>query len=722
MATYVSRKHGPLYLEAGGEPLQLGETVVLSTLAGSDAANVETGLLELADGVTPPAPPGPFSRVNLNATDGKFYDADGDPEEPIFDPADVLTGDGLEDAIAATDAVTAKVDKADLRTSVKEYGVVGNGSTNDLTAWQAALDAAVPLLVPNGCLSKITGSHLQIPVTGADILWEPGSGVKQYTNHGIFKQTGSLGSPVGIDSGGTLGSAQIVADGLTGVTVGDWLLLTSEDADSDGCKRGFLRLVTDIPTTDTYSLHRSLPVALTTTPRVRQATIAEQVRMTGPGALSHATPSTQTDTSGGGIHLTLSNSPEFDGIDVGDLGTAGITLVSCVGGHADRVSIHDLMDVAGSSHFGYAFNVAGATIGFQVRSGSATRCRHGFTTSGSSANYGEPEACQVHRAYVVSGTSNTGLDTHQQGYGTILDGTVIGCPWGINDRAKATRLAGIVEGCGQQDGTTATTVGGRQGVGVNLLGADAHVTTAITNMAAAHYGCIRVGATASGTKLAPTIPSPVDGEAVVYQSAALVTGGLIEGTRTASATYETQVVGGAAARGLSAADGYMVANAANGSGSGFRVHHGGVLYGALAKSTDGTFLNLELYNGSGTFTGYGLQIVRSTGRAAFSGPIVRKRRAVTASTTATTADDTIAITTASAGVVVTLPAAASFGAGATLRVADEGGIGGTYAIALGRAGSDTINGATSYTLPFVNYTYAEVVSDGTSKWTVIAKA
>jgi hypothetical protein len=91
------------------------------------------------------------------------------------------------------------------------------------------------------------------------------------------------------------------------------------------------------------------------------------------------------------------------------------------------------------------------------------------------------------------------------------------------------------------------------------------------------------------------------------------------------------------------------------------------------------------------------------------------------SPTAVTADQILAQTgTLTAPQTVTLPAADTAGSGHILTVLDESGTcSGINTLTVTRAGADTINGATTDVL---NAAYAKrtYVSDGTSKWTILA--
>jgi hypothetical protein len=78
--------------------------------------------------------------------------------------------------------------------------------------------------------------------------------------------------------------------------------------------------------------------------------------------------------------------------------------------------------------------------------------------------------------------------------------------------------------------------------------------------------------------------------------------------------------------------------------------------------------------------------------------------------------------TMSASRTVTLPAASAYARGAMIIIADESGTcTATNTIVVTRAGSDTINGATTKTIGILGgYDVCILMSDGTSKWTVLS--
>jgi hypothetical protein len=116
---------------------------------------------------------------------------------------------------------------------------------------------------------------------------------------------------------------------------------------------------------------------------------------------------------------------------------------------------------------------------------------------------------------------------------------------------------------------------------------------------------------------------------------------------------------------------------------------------------------------SGPIGSGGVMGINPDGQLHTSGRKVQ-RRAVAASTTITLQDEVIAVTDTSAARTITLPSAATAGAGATYVVKDESGGAGTNNITIQRVGSDLIEGATTKSIS-INYGYARLISTG-SAW------
>lgn len=106
--------------------------------------------------------------------------------------------------------------------------------------------------------------------------------------------------------------------------------------------------------------------------------------------------------------------------------------------------------------------------------------------------------------------------------------------------------------------------------------------------------------------------------------------------------------------------------------------------------------------------------------AKLSEVVTNKRTAVAdANYTIIVADRLVAYTSLTAARAVTLPAASAYPTGISLTIVDESGAcTTTITITINRAGTDTVNGATSAVLSHA-YSYVTLESDGASKWTVV---
>jgi len=135
----------------------------------------------------------------------------------------------------------------------------------------------------------------------------------------------------------------------------------------------------------------------------------------------------------------------------------------------------------------------------------------------------------------------------------------------------------------------------------------------------------------------------------------------------------------------------------------------GSITGTLSAQTDlQDELNLKAPKASPTFTGVSTLAGFSILRVTSAGNV-----------TLTNASGYMGITSTAAARTVTLPAASTCGPGQRFWIEDESGSAGTNNITVSRAGSDTINGATTFV---INQNYGSILltCDGTSKFFVIS--
>jgi hypothetical protein len=344
---------------------------------------------------------------------------------------------------AMATALAGKVAKGELVLNVMDYAAVGDGVADDTAAIQSAINAAAPtraaVLFPPRKTFKVTtltahaGAHLVISA-GAEVMTYAATGT-------ALVAAGSLSATASTSTGTVRGESTVTVASAAGFVVGD-VILAYSDTDlvpTTDTKRGYLRSVKSIAG-NILSVDGPWPFTLASGP-VTKVNMAPPVVIEGGGRIRGSDPlGTQTKAL---IDLSFVREPVLTGVTVGPGGGPGQQLTSCLGGQTEA-HFMDLSDF--DVHFGYAVNWAGATRGHVVSGGSATRVRHGVTTTGASTVLGEPESNAALPAYVVSEGINAGLDTHEQGIGNMLMGTVINCRIGKQDRATNTILGGMVSG------------------------------------------------------------------------------------------------------------------------------------------------------------------------------------------------------------------------------------------------------------------------------------
>jgi hypothetical protein len=221
--------------------------------------------------------------------------------------------------------------------------------------------------------------------------------------------------------------------------------------------------------------------------------------------------------------------------------------------------------------------------------------------------------------------------------------------------------------------------------GIDILGANDNVTITANNINGTNGPCISVG-NSSTTTIGVSIIGNVlttcgEGQAGTFAQGgislraaiqATVVGNYIKGTHHSASVYESQ------------------------SGAGRNL----IAWNQLLDSTPVTLLA-----GSHTFVGQN-SVNRSTSSA---------RVPTAADYTLAGNEDTVAVTSTAAARTITLPAAASVSEGRMFVVKDESGGAGSNNITIARAGSDTIDGASSLVIS-TNYGIVRLYSDGVSKW------
>lgn len=379
-------------------------------------------------------------------------------------PASDLAGNVLDkttaDTIYATPAqVSAKYTKPEAGvplTDLKKSDLDGVYSPKTRVTVAGFTDADIIAAFASGAASVYfpagtwnVAQQFSIPSTVTDIELHPAATIIQTTENQIFVRTrSSTPASANVTAGATEGSLSITVDSTAGLAVGTWIKVRSEDQILGGAtsKLGMIRRITAISgavLTLDIPLHRSLM----TSPTVQPCNFAPPLTLRGGGTIRQS-DTLATTSRKSLVTFSHTDRPRVLGsLIFGPCGRGGVVFDSCMAPVWDGPEVFDLGLSGGTSRTGgQAITAAGATRDMRVVSGAATRVRHGFTTLPGGDTYGEPEGFVVETGFVVRGTSEMGLDTHEQGYGGIFRPNMGGGWQSIQVRSRAVTIeGGVVE-------------------------------------------------------------------------------------------------------------------------------------------------------------------------------------------------------------------------------------------------------------------------------------
>lgn len=330
--------------------------------------------------------------------------------------------------------------------SVRDAGAVGDGTTDDTSAFRRALGSgAASVLVPAGSY-RLTG-ELHVPWAVRSLTLAEGSLLRQHNaaRHLLMRTGEAAGAVVTGVTGAVAGADKVRAPGHR-LTIGSWVYLCSDDwYVANRYKPGVLRRVVDVAGPD-VRLDKPVLRTMSTGTRLYPVSLAPALTVDGSGVLEQADPAASRANL---VRADFAADLVLGGIELRNGGASGVVAMNTVGGSIEAW-IHDMLDQPAGGHYGYGVEARSGTRGLRV-GGRIERCRHAFTTNGawnplvkSMLNTGEPEDCHV--APVVRDTSSVGLDTHEPGWGITFvpdvqnaGTTAFG---GVNIRARGTRVVG----------------------------------------------------------------------------------------------------------------------------------------------------------------------------------------------------------------------------------------------------------------------------------------
>jgi hypothetical protein len=234
---------------------------------------------------------------------------------------------GLDRVQTGADATAAAAAAALAQAAVtvvtpEQYGAVGDGTTNDSAAWISAIAAGLPIECPQGKTYKVT-SALTMTASKVDINLN-GSTIKPTGAIVGFNSSTSAAATTTVSSGANIGSTSIVVASATGLAVGQWVVLSSNDAlhAASSYPPCWTKIVAIAGTTITLdnALAMTYPGAYTTT-LVAYAALKESFSLRN--GVIDGTDSTYTAGSGGAMYVS-----GFKSVNIQDVVVKNFTQIS----------------------------------------------------------------------------------------------------------------------------------------------------------------------------------------------------------------------------------------------------------------------------------------------------------------------------------------------------------------------------------------------------------
>ncbi len=343
--------------------------------------------------------------------------------------------------------------------SVKDYGAVGDGTTDDTAAVLAATNAnpGKPIRFPAGTY-PITASGLNFAAMVAPVwLGDPGGGTiisiapGASNTYGIHFKGQALGTTASLTVNAVYAAKTLTVSAADAATLalaaGDHLQVWSDllwtTTVEQGATQGEIVRVTSVnTTTGVITLYGTLDDGYLTSnlARVRKIQMLDGAYMEN---LTFTNPSPLTGTS---VMVKASWTRGFTTRNVRATlaDGAAIMLADSLDFDID-LKVRDLADDSPNGRYGYGVFAFGACADGEIHV-DAERCRHAFTTGGSHyTTYAtNPQHCGVPRHIDVYGiareTTNTAFDTHSEGEDIRFWIAAHGCQSGFGARAPRTQL------------------------------------------------------------------------------------------------------------------------------------------------------------------------------------------------------------------------------------------------------------------------------------------
>ena len=327
---------------------------------------------------------------------------------------------------------------------VTDYGAVGDGTTDDTAAIQAAINTGEAIV-------SLAGGTYRVDSTitiRSDLILEDGTldFSNATTNDTCLSAFGSLATAKNLTVNATQGDTTLTVADSSSFAEHDWLLLDSNgvwDASDTASKRGEIVQVQS-QSSGVITLRGDVMDSYTTadTAKVQEITLIQNVTLKDLTILGNDTD----DNSLTGLNIAYGENINIDRCTFRKLSGSGVSFISCIAIRVSNCYFEDAFD-AGS---GYGVALSSAVQDVVVSGCSFVYCRHSVSHGVASGYVGIGRRLLitdnnvVNSAKATGGTGGDAIDTHSMSEDVhITNNTVTGSTGsGINFECKSGSISG----------------------------------------------------------------------------------------------------------------------------------------------------------------------------------------------------------------------------------------------------------------------------------------
>ena len=375
------------------------------------------------------------------------FNSQGRPVVDIGIPINNFTdSDNVTYTPAGTWAVATNVqEKLRETVSVKDFGAVGDGVTDDSSAIQAAIDSALSVLFPP---ATYLCSNVNVPSNRTLI----GEGATLFTNgtSAILSAIGVLGTLTLLTSDANSGDEFFSTTSASGFVEGGgyWLQAEDEPLDIPGNKSGEVGTVSSVSGLN-INVESVVSGSYLTSDTAYAApiTFVENVTIKGLTFINGTYRDAPTSATNSLVQCVFTKNVKVINCSFNENNSAGIKFYNAIDCVVKSNSFYRMRDDTPNGIFGYGVSIINACSTITVSGNSFRKCRHGVTTgnvsSGVTPDYGVSRAITM-SANTASGCSQAAYDTHEDSDGVVITGNTVDnfSLVGIQTRSINTSITG----------------------------------------------------------------------------------------------------------------------------------------------------------------------------------------------------------------------------------------------------------------------------------------